>query len=111
MAPCPGRSPRPVPLLVYRHAPVDTPGSHLLDRPGDCYACNRADLPEVQITMANEALIQRARASAGGGRIHQVEQLIGAYRMYGAVIERKPADSDSRQKFQAVEIQLERQAA
>ena len=61
--------------------------------------------------MPNESLIQRARASAGGGRIHQVEQLIGAYRMYGAVIERKPADSDSRQKFQAVESQLERQAA
>ena len=111
MAPCPGRSPRPGALLVYRHAPVDAPGSHLLGSPGGCYACHRADLPEVQITMANEALIQRARASAGGGRIHQVEQLIGAYRMYGAVIERKPADSDSRQKFQAVEIQLERQAA
>ena len=31
---------------------MDTPGSHLLDRPGDYYACNRADLPEVQIAMA-----------------------------------------------------------
>lgn len=61
--------------------------------------------------MANEALIQRARASAGGGRIHQVEQLIGAYRMYGAVLQRKPADSDSQRKLQAVESLLERQAA
>ena len=103
--------PRPVPVLVYRHAPVDTPGSHLLDRTGDCYACNRADLPEVQIAMPNEYLIQRVRASAGGGRIHQVEQLIGAYLMYAAVLRRKPADSDSRRKFQAVESQLERQAA
>lgn len=61
--------------------------------------------------MANESLIQRARASAGGGRIHQVEQLIGAYRMYGAVLQRKPTDGDIRQKFQTVELQLERQAA
>jgi len=61
--------------------------------------------------MPNESLIQRARASAGGGRIHQVEQLIGAYLMYAAVLRRKPADSDSRRKFQAVESQLERQAA
>ena len=60
--------------------------------------------------MARESLIQRARASAGGGRIHQVEQLIGAYRMYGAVIQRRPSDRDSRQKFQAVELLLERQA-
>ena len=59
--------------------------------------------------MARESLIQRARASAGGGRIHQVEQIIGAYRMYGAVLQRRPADRDSRQKFQAVESQLERQ--
>jgi hypothetical protein len=29
--------------------------------------------------------------------------------MYGAVLERRPADRDSRQKFQAVEAQLERQ--
>jgi hypothetical protein len=58
----------------------------------------------------NDCLIQRARASAGGGRIHHVEQLIGAYRMYGAVLQRRPADSDSRQKFRAVESQLERQA-
>ena len=61
--------------------------------------------------MPNESLIQRVRASAGGGRIHQVEQLIGAYRMYSAVLQRKPADRDSRQKFQAVELMLERQAA
>jgi hypothetical protein len=61
-------------------------------------------------SIPNDYLIQRARASAGGGRIHQVEQLIGAYRMYGAVLQRRPADSDSRQKFQAVESQLERQA-
>jgi hypothetical protein len=61
--------------------------------------------------VANENLIQRARATAGGGRIHQVEQLIGAYRMYGAVLERRPADRDSQRKFQAVASQLERQAA
>ena len=61
--------------------------------------------------MPNESLIQRARASAGGGRIHQVEQLIGAYRMYSAVLQRRPGDRDSRQKFQAVEVELERQAA
>lgn len=61
--------------------------------------------------MPNEHLIQRARASAGGGRIHQVEQLIGAYRMYSAVLQRRPSDQDSRQKFQAIETQLERQAA
>lgn len=61
--------------------------------------------------MANESLIQRARASAGGGRIHQVEQLIGAYRMYGAVLQRKPSDRDTRQKFHVVESQLERHAA
>jgi hypothetical protein len=59
--------------------------------------------------MPNESLIQRARASAGGGHIHQVEQLIGAYRMYGAVLQRKPADSDCRRKLQAVESLLERQ--
>lgn len=59
--------------------------------------------------MANESLIQRARASAGGGQIHQVEQLIGAYRMYSAVLQRKPRDSSSRQKFQTVELLLERQ--
>ena len=60
--------------------------------------------------MPNEFLIQRARSSAGGGRIHQVEQLIGAYRMYSAVLQRRPSDHDSRQKFQAVESQLERRA-
>ncbi len=65
----------------------------------------------MQIAMANEGLIQRARASAGGGRIHQVEQLIGAYRMYGAILQRKPADTDSRRKFRVLESQLERQAA
>jgi hypothetical protein len=90
---------------------MDATGSHLLGSLPVGVACNRADMPEVQIAMANEALIQRVRASAGGGRIHQVEQLIGAYRMYGAVIERKPADSDSRRKLQAVESLLERQAA
>jgi len=57
--------------------------------------------------MASESLIQRARASAGGGRIHQVEQLIGAYRMYSAVLRRKPADRECRRKFQAVESLLE----
>ena len=61
--------------------------------------------------MPNESLIQRVRASAGGGRIHQVEQLIGAYRMYGAVLQRRPADCDSRQKFQTVELLLERQVS
>jgi hypothetical protein len=60
--------------------------------------------------MARESLIQRARSSAGGGRIHQIEQLIGAYRMYGAVLQRRPGDRDSRQKFQALELLLERQA-
>ena len=111
MAPCPGRSPRPGALLVHRHARVDATGSHLLGSIPVGVACNRADLPGMQIAVANESLIQRVRASAGGGRIHQVEQLIGAYRMYGAVLQRKPADSDSRQKYQAVESQLERQAA
>lgn len=58
--------------------------------------------------MPSESLIQRARASAGGGRIHQVEQLIGAYRMYGAVLQRKPQDRECWQRFKSVEMQLER---
>jgi hypothetical protein len=90
---------------------VDTRRDYLLEHFGGGFACNREDVLEVQIVMANESLIQRVRASAGGGRIHQVEQLIGAYRMYGAVLQRKPADSDSRRKLQAVESLLERQAA
>jgi len=105
------RNPRPVPLLVHRYAPVDTPGTHLLGSRSGGFIRNSENLPEVQIAMARESLIQRARASAGGGRIHQVEQLIGAYRMYGAVLERKPTDTDSRRKFQGLEAQLERQAA
>jgi hypothetical protein len=103
--------PRPVPVLVYRHAPVDTTGTHLLGSRSGSFIRNSENLPEMQIAMARESLIQRARASAGGGHIHQVEQLIGAYRMYGAVLQRRPADCDSRQKFQAVESLLERQAA
>jgi excisionase family DNA binding protein len=45
---------------------MDATGSHLLGSSAAGFTCNRADVPEVQIAMANEALIQRARASAGG---------------------------------------------
>lgn len=62
---------------------------------------NPGDAPE-----PDEWLVQRARATAGGGRIHSVEQLIGAYRMYGAVLKRKPGDRDSQRKFYEVEAKL-----
>jgi excisionase family DNA binding protein len=45
---------------------VDATGGHLLGSIPVGVACNRADLPGMQIAVANEALIQRARASAGG---------------------------------------------
>ena len=54
----------------------------------------------------DERIVQRARATAGGGRIHSVEQLIGAYRLYAAVLKRKPADRDSRRKFYETEAKL-----
>lgn len=54
----------------------------------------------------DEWLIQRARAKAGGGRIHSVEQLIGAYKMYGVVLQRKPEDRESRRKFYDTEAKL-----
>lgn len=60
---------------------------------------NPADVPD-------ESLIQRARAAAGGGRIHGVEQLIGAYRMYAAVLQRKPEDDDAQRKFHQTEAKL-----
>src|SRR5579864_9277322 len=44
-------------------------------------------------------LIQQARATAGGGRIHQVEQLIGAYRMYAAVLRLRPHDREAQTAF------------
>jgi hypothetical protein len=62
---------------------------------------NPSDAPE-----PDDWLIARARATAGGGRTHSVEQLIGAYRMYGAVLQRTPADRESRRKFYAIEDKL-----
>ena len=54
--------PRAVPVLVHRHTPVDTPGSHLLGRRGAGFICNSENMSEVQIAMARESLIQRAKA-------------------------------------------------
>lgn len=50
-------------------------------------------------------LIQKARASAGA-RIHRVEQLIGAYRMYASVLKRRPTDLESERRFYEVEAEL-----
>ena len=54
----------------------------------------------------DEWLIQHARATATGARIHGVEQLIGAYRMYGAVLERKPTDRKAAREFYETEATL-----
>lgn len=62
---------------------------------------NPGDVPE-----PDDWLVQRARATAGGGRIHNVEQLIAAYRMYSAVLKRRPADRESRRKFYETEAKL-----
>jgi len=60
-----------------------------------------ADAPE-----PDEWLIERARATAGGARIHATEQLIGAYRMYAAVLKRQPGDRRIREQFYATEAKL-----
>ena len=54
----------------------------------------------------DEWLIKRARATATGARIHGVEQLIGAYRMYGAVLERRPTDRSAERRFYQTEAAL-----
>jgi len=55
---------------------------------------------------ADEWLIQRARASATGAGIHRVEQLIGGYRMYAAVLRRKPEDRETERQFRKAEAML-----
>ena len=51
-------------------------------------------------------LIQQVRATAGGGRVHAAEQMLAAYRMYGEILRRRPADRETRRKFYATESKL-----
>lgn len=54
----------------------------------------------------DEWLIERARIAAGGARIHATEQLIGAYRMYAAVLKQRPGDRRIREQFYSTEARL-----
>jgi hypothetical protein len=54
----------------------------------------------------DEFLVARARAAAGGGRIHGAEQLIASYRVFGQILKRRPDDRESRRKFYETEAKL-----
>ncbi len=62
---------------------------------------NAGDVPK-----PDEWLIQRARAAAGGGRIHGAEQLVASYRVFGEILRRRPDDRESRRKFYEIENKL-----
>ena len=51
-------------------------------------------------------LIHQARSAATGARIHAVEQLIGAYRCYAAVLARRPASDTAQNDFYRTEAML-----
>jgi hypothetical protein len=55
---------------------------------------------------ADEFLVACARRVAGGGRIHGVEQLIGAYRMYAEVLRRRPGDRQAQEGFYRTEAAI-----